>query len=742
MMKGPEMPRVRLKRGEDGVGRSRREFGASSGSREEGAILILALAYLVAVSLIVALLSTWATNDLNNSSHFKAANSLTLAATDMTQEAIQYVRYNPLISSSQPVDIASPTVACWGGVSLSAIPVINGDQIAVWCSTIWDPLSYMSRDVTLDACPITVSASNCEGSNALLSAEVVFDDYPPAPALSAPIQALCTLWCGSGMTIESWKWGSSTPGSVTGVASTLVFSNEPSDTSAFGTTQAAVTVTDSSGSPVAGDTVTLIQATGPSSGTPPVNGISLPTSVLSAVTNSSGVAEFTSIVPQLAGNYTLTAVDGAATPATSSNFVVSTQRSVILASAIPSPISIGGKYTPSATASSGDKVVITLDGNSTGCTFVGGVVTFQVGTCIIDFNDPATGNPTYSAALQVTQSIPVGGLAATKVAMTLSPTNPAASATTNVTITMTLENAVGGTVTSAGTTTVVLSDIGSGFFSASKGSTGTSSLNVNFTNTSTATAYFGDENAGPDTISAVNGTTNWGSAALTIAGGAVTQVAITPGPASPTVSAKTNTSLAFQLEDQFGNPATSVGTTTLALSDSGNGFFATSNGATGAATLNVTFATGVGSATAYFGNQASGSDIITAKNGASVWATSTVTLVAGAVSTVQITLSPTGPSKSLKTNTSVALQLVDQYGNAVAANGVSLTLTDSGSGFFDVKSGVTTGMGFGGGATSSLTISTGATGSATVYFGDSVDNTDTITVTGGGSPATTPTFNV
>jgi hypothetical protein len=721
-----------------------RSLGArdDAGSREEGAILILALAYLVAVSLVVAMLSTWATGDLDNSAHFSSANALTLAATDMTDVAIQYVRTNPLISTNQPVGVPSPAVACWGGASLSALPVINGDQVAVWCSTVWEPLSYETRDVTFNACPISVSAALCQGSNALLSADVRFDDYPPAPARSAPIQDLCSVWCGAGMTVVSWQWGSSTPGSVTGVASSLIFSNEPSDTSADVSTEASVTVTDASGSPVVGDTVTLVQQSGPSSGSPLVPGISSPTSTLTAVTDSSGVAEFTSIVPQLGGNYTLTAVDGTAT-ATSTSFAVSTKKSVItVTSTAPTNATVGGaKYGPvAATATTGDAVIITSATKSV-CTYASPtkLVTFVgSGTCTLDFNDPATGNANYSAALQVTQSFPVGGLAGTQVAMALSTSTPMASGTTNVTITMTLENAVGAPVNSSGTTTVVLSDIGSGFFSLANAAAGSPSLDVSFTNgSSTATAYFGDENAGPDTISAVNGTTNWGSVALAIQGGPATQVAITPSSTSPTVSAITAASLTFQLEDQWGNAAVSTGTTTLALSDSGNGFFSTTSGATGAATLNLTFAGGVGTATVYFGNKTSGSDTITANNGIKVWATSTLTLVAGAATTVQITLSPTNPSNSTSTNASVTLQLLDQFGNHASTNGVALTISDSGGGFFYTKSGTTVK----GGATATLALTT-VSGVATGYFGDTNDRTDTITVSGIGSAVTTPTFTL
>ena len=729
-----------MERSESGIARERGAADSTRQPREEGAILILALAYLVAVSLVVALLSTWATGDLNNSSHFTSANSLTLAATDMTEVAIQYVRYNPQISSSQTVGSASPAVACWGGDSLADIPTISGDQVAVWCSTVWNPLSYQTRDVTFVACLINLSAQQCE-STPLLTAEVTYDDYPPAPTHSAPIQTLCSVWCGAGMTVDSWQWGAAGAGSVTGVAASMKFTGEPSDTSAGAITDASVTVLDASGNPVAGDAVVLVQQSGPSSGSPSVPGISTPTSTLTAVTNSAGVAEFTGIVPQLAGNYTLTAVDGAAT-ATSSSFVVSTAKSLIsITSTAPSNATVGGpQYVPVAKAPLTNDTVVITSATTSVCTIASGSVSFVgVGTCTLDFNDPASGNPNYSPADQLTQSFPVGGLAATQVAMTLSPTNPAASATTNVTIKLTLENAVGAPVNSSGTTTVVLSDIGSGFFNTSLGKAGSSTLNVSFGNgASTTNAYFGDENTGPDTISAVNGTTNWGSAALTIQGGTPTQVAITPSSSTPAVSSTTNTLLTFQLEDQFGNPALSSAGTTLALSDSGNGFFATSNGVTGTSTLNLTFASGAGTATAYFGNRTAGSDIVTAQNGANVWATSTLTLAAGAATTAQITLSPTKPLLSSSTNTTVTLQLLDQYGNQVSTSGVQFTLSDPGNGFFATTSGVPSGTH----TSATLVIATNTSGVAKGYFGDDSAQADTITAAApaAGISVTTPSF--
>jgi hypothetical protein len=102
----------------------------------------------------------------------------------------------------------------------------------------------------------------------------------------------------------------------------------------------------------------------------------------------------------------LTLVIGAIGLTASPAFAVGSQSNTISASGAPSAGSTNGSYTPSATASSGDKVAITLDKSSSGCSLSNGKVTFTGdGTCVVDFNDP--GNSNYAAATQVQQSIKV-----------------------------------------------------------------------------------------------------------------------------------------------------------------------------------------------------------------------------------------------------------------------------------------------------------------------------------------------
>jgi hypothetical protein len=97
---------------------------------------------------------------------------------------------------------------------------------------------------------------------------------------------------------------------------------------------------------------------------------------------------------------------GLAISAVSVASAVGTKANTITASTAPVAGSVHGSYKPSATATSGDRVVITLDATSTGCSLKGGKVSFTgAGTCRVDFND--AGNSSFAAASQVQQSITV-----------------------------------------------------------------------------------------------------------------------------------------------------------------------------------------------------------------------------------------------------------------------------------------------------------------------------------------------
>jgi hypothetical protein len=138
-----------------------------------------------------------------------------------------------------------------------------------------------------------------------------------------------------------------------------------------------------------------------------------------------------------------------------------------------------GSYTPSASATSKDTVVVTLDKSSSGCSLASGKVTFTgSGTCLIDFNDP--GNTTYAAAAQVQQSIKV--YSANTISVSAAPSSggaggsysPGASATSGDNIVRTLSSSSTGctlsgikvTFTGLGTCHVLFNDPGNGAFAA------------------------------------------------------------------------------------------------------------------------------------------------------------------------------------------------------------------------------------------------------------------------------------
>jgi hypothetical protein len=169
------------------------------------------------------------------------------------------------------------------------------------------------------------------------------------------------------------------------------------------------------------------------------------------------------------------AVGLAAAPA----FAAGTTSNSISASSAPGAGSTHGTYTPAATATSGDKVSITLDKDSTGCSLSDGKVTFTgSGTCLVDFND--AGNSTYAEAAQVQKSIKV--YSSNTISTSTFPSAgsaggsyaPGATATSGDDVVMTLDEHSSGCVLSSGwidfkssgTCIVNFNDPGNGAFAA------------------------------------------------------------------------------------------------------------------------------------------------------------------------------------------------------------------------------------------------------------------------------------
>jgi hypothetical protein len=213
----------------DIIGRweSRRKDAARD---DVGAVLILALIFLVAVSGMVLALAGSTSNNLLNSVHFTATRTVDNAASNAIEVAVQSIRYTPTLETggiAQTLN-ASPPTYCWGSGPSSSFA--NTD---VWCSTAWTPSSANSRVVTLSACPtfVTTDAAAC-ALHPLLQEVVTFDDYPAG--VSAPNSGQCAVYCGTGITVNSLVWSPLVP-TVTAV--------NPSSGSITG--QTAMTITGS-----------------------------------------------------------------------------------------------------------------------------------------------------------------------------------------------------------------------------------------------------------------------------------------------------------------------------------------------------------------------------------------------------------------------------------------------------------------------------------------------------------------
>ena len=227
---------------------------------ESGAILVLALVFLLLTGGIISSLLSWSGSDLLNTKNFSSARSLSYSAGGAVDIAIQSARYSspdslttalvagqqgvttllvtPLtapVSSGNQVTIGSgataQTVTATSSAALntkaiavvsfnstSAEPVntvifddtcegtspsvtIGGTSISVWCSLIWTPFSATTRVETFAACSSSVSAANCT-ANPTVQSVVTFDDY--SYPIGVATSAACTATCGTGMIVNSW----------------------------------------------------------------------------------------------------------------------------------------------------------------------------------------------------------------------------------------------------------------------------------------------------------------------------------------------------------------------------------------------------------------------------------------------------------------------------------------------------------------------------------------------------------
>ena len=316
-----------------------------------------------------------------------------------------------------------------------------------------------------------------------------------------------------------------------------------------------------------------------------------------------------------------------------------------------------------------------------------GVILKTAGTQTITATDPGQG-------VSTSVTITVGAAAATQLAFNPATPGPGTAGSSIPNVAVQVEDNFGNVVTTASGSVIMSIKSGSPQSSFTSGTTtvSVSSGVANFTNLVVDTLGSYTLTATPSSISGVTNPVN--SNAFTVNPAVASKVAITPSPPSATASSTTNVTLSLQLQDQFGNNATSSGTTTLTLStSSAMGFFATSSGTSGTlgGTISVSFTPGVGTGTTHYGDETAATPTITATNGSSTWGTTTVTITAGAATQLAFNPATPGPGTPGSSIPNVAVQVEDSFGNVVTtASGSVIMSIKSGSPQSSFTSGTTT----------------------------------------------------
>ena len=187
-----------------------RQDECGSDGDERGSILILAMIFIVVVSVTVLTLANWTTSDLNNSTQFTNARSTDYATSSVVNVAINSIRYTPLPAATPTQNTPTALGECWtpesGTVSqLTTVENSINYTVTAWCTTTENLASANTRVVDIYACLSTVTASACEISP-LLHVEVTFDDYPAGDAPLDTTQCSTTTTCGQSVTINKWDW--------------------------------------------------------------------------------------------------------------------------------------------------------------------------------------------------------------------------------------------------------------------------------------------------------------------------------------------------------------------------------------------------------------------------------------------------------------------------------------------------------------------------------------------------------
>jgi len=179
---------------------------------EDGAILILALIFVIIVTLSILALITFGGVGILSASNLQGQRSMEYAADGATTASIQAVRYSSYsFGNAQPVDCLpdgavltlalNPTTNMYQ--STTAEMSINGNDMVVDCISGLPVQSVpqFTRVVTFYAC-LRANAP-CTANNSIVAATVDFEDVSSA-GVNLCTSATVASTCGTGEVISSW----------------------------------------------------------------------------------------------------------------------------------------------------------------------------------------------------------------------------------------------------------------------------------------------------------------------------------------------------------------------------------------------------------------------------------------------------------------------------------------------------------------------------------------------------------
>ena len=177
---------------------------------DDGAVLILALIFLLVVSLVITAILTWAGTSLTATGNFQTERNTEYGATAAVNLAVQTTRTTFDTGSPTPF-LNNPTpelCATYGTPSFH-----------VYCTMVWQPYSSNTRVFTYSACLSGTSGDASPTACAatpLLQARFAFYDYPSAGASISSTPQQCQPVstggaCGQNVIQISWQWNPIVP---------------------------------------------------------------------------------------------------------------------------------------------------------------------------------------------------------------------------------------------------------------------------------------------------------------------------------------------------------------------------------------------------------------------------------------------------------------------------------------------------------------------------------------------------